>query len=116
MRVKAGDQAGDHALEVELTLDELADILGEELELPNIENKGKSAIIDKKDRYVGVRNVGPKLASALQAHVSQRASAPDRTRELRSQSARSSSRHAKTCATSPGRRRKSRSPTPSSYT
>ena len=56
---KAGDQAGDHALEVELTLDELADILGEELELPNIENKGKSAIIDKKDRYVGVRNVGP---------------------------------------------------------
>ena len=56
---KAGDQAGDHALEVELTLDELADILGEELELPNIENKGKSAIVDKKDRYVGVRNVGP---------------------------------------------------------
>jgi uncharacterized sporulation protein YeaH/YhbH (DUF444 family) len=36
-----------------------ADILGEELELPNIENKGKSAIVDKKDRYVGVRNVGP---------------------------------------------------------
>jgi uncharacterized sporulation protein YeaH/YhbH (DUF444 family) len=56
---KAGDQAGDHPLEVELTLDELADILGEELELPNIENKGKSAIVDKKDRYVGVRNVGP---------------------------------------------------------
>ena len=56
---KAGDQAGNHALEVELTLDELADILGEELELPNIENKGKSAIVDKKDRYVGVRNVGP---------------------------------------------------------
>ena len=56
---KAGDQAGDHALEVELTLDELADILGEELELPNIENKGKSAVVDKKDRYVGVRNVGP---------------------------------------------------------
>ncbi len=56
---KAGDQAGDHPLEVELTLDELADILGEELALPNIENKGKSAIVDKKDRYVGVRNVGP---------------------------------------------------------
>lgn len=56
---KAGYQPGDHALEVELTLDELADILGEELELPNIENKGKSAIVDKKDRYVVVRNVGP---------------------------------------------------------
>ncbi len=56
---KAGDQAGNHALEVELTLDELADILGEELALPRIENKGKSKLIDKKDRYVGVRNVGP---------------------------------------------------------
>jgi sporulation protein YhbH len=56
---KAGDQPGDHALEVELTLDELADILGEELELPNIESKGKSAIVDNKDRYVGVRSVGP---------------------------------------------------------
>ena len=56
---KAGDQAGDHALEVEVTLDELADILGEELELPNIDNRGKSSIIDKKDRYVGVRTVGP---------------------------------------------------------
>jgi len=56
---EAGDRAGEHALEVEITLDELAEILGEELELPNIENKGKSAIVDKKDRYVGVRNVGP---------------------------------------------------------
>lgn len=56
---QAGDQKGEHAIEVELTLDELADILGEELELPNIENRGKSAIVNKKDRYVGVRNVGP---------------------------------------------------------
>ncbi|MCB9598829.1 MAG: DUF444 family protein [Sandaracinus sp.] len=56
---KAGSDAGDHALEVEVTLDELADILGEELELPKIENKGKSAIVDQKDRYVGIRNVGP---------------------------------------------------------
>ena len=56
---KAGSDEGQHALEVEVTLDELAEILGEELELPNIENKGKSAIIDQKDRYVGVRRVGP---------------------------------------------------------
>jgi uncharacterized protein len=56
---EAGNQSAEHALEVELTLDELADILGEELELPKIENKGKSAIIAKKDRYVGVRRVGP---------------------------------------------------------
>ncbi len=56
---EAGSDEGQHALEVEVTLDELADILGEELELPNIENKGKSAIRDEKDRYVGIRNVGP---------------------------------------------------------
>jgi uncharacterized sporulation protein YeaH/YhbH (DUF444 family) len=37
---KAGADAGQHALEVEVTLDELADILGEELELPDIANKG----------------------------------------------------------------------------
>ncbi|MGE0789143.1 MAG: DUF444 family protein [Sandaracinaceae bacterium] len=56
---QAGSDAGQHAIEVDVTLDELADILGEELELPNIENRGKSKIIDQKDRYVGVRRVGP---------------------------------------------------------
>jgi len=56
---KAGQDEGQHAIEVEVTLEELADILGEELELPKIENKGKSAIVDQKDRYVGIRNVGP---------------------------------------------------------
>ncbi|MBX3249780.1 MAG: DUF444 family protein [Myxococcales bacterium] len=56
---QAGGDAGEHALEAEVTLDELAEILGEELALPEIENKGKSAIVDKKDRYVGIRNVGP---------------------------------------------------------
>lgn len=56
---KAGKDAGQHAIEVDITLDELADILGEELELPNIENKGKSSIVEQKDRYVGIRNIGP---------------------------------------------------------
>ncbi|MBZ0120009.1 MAG: DUF444 family protein [Sandaracinaceae bacterium] len=56
---EAGKEAGEHALEVDVTLDELADILGEELELPNIENRGKSKIVDQKDRYVGIRRVGP---------------------------------------------------------
>ncbi len=56
---KAGQGEGQHAVEVDITLDELADILGEELALPNIEDKGKSSIVDKKDRYVGIRNVGP---------------------------------------------------------
>src|SRR3954471_15384056 len=39
---KAGQDAGEHVLEVDVTLDELAAILGEELELPDIEDKGKS--------------------------------------------------------------------------
>jgi len=56
---EAGSEAGEHALEVDITLEELADILGEELALPLIEPRGKSSLIDKKDRYVGVRNVGP---------------------------------------------------------
>ena len=56
---EAGEGEGQHSLEVDITLEELADILGEELELPNIENKGKSSVVEKKDRYTGIRQVGP---------------------------------------------------------
>ena len=56
---QAGQGAGEHALEVDVTLDELAAILGEELELPDIQDKGKSKIINAKDRYTGIRRVGP---------------------------------------------------------
>ena len=56
---KAGEGEGEHVLEVDVTLDELAEILGEELALPHIENRGKAKLVDKKDRYVGVRRVGP---------------------------------------------------------
>jgi uncharacterized sporulation protein YeaH/YhbH (DUF444 family) len=56
---KAGEGEGQHVLEVDVTLDELADILGEELSLPAIEDKGKSKIVSTKDRYTGVRRVGP---------------------------------------------------------
>ncbi|MCB9707606.1 MAG: DUF444 family protein [Myxococcales bacterium] len=56
---QAGDIAGEHLLEVDVTLDELAEILGEELELPRIETKGRSQITHEKDRYVGIRRSGP---------------------------------------------------------
>ncbi len=56
---KAGKDAGDHVLEVDVTLEELASILGEELALPDIENRGKSKIISAKDRFTGIRRVGP---------------------------------------------------------
>ncbi|MCK6623088.1 MAG: DUF444 family protein [Calditrichaceae bacterium] len=56
---EAGNQPGQHLREVELTLEELAEILGDELELPNIQPKGKKEIISKKDRYTGISRVGP---------------------------------------------------------
>jgi uncharacterized sporulation protein YeaH/YhbH (DUF444 family) len=56
---QAGKDPSEHVLEVDVTLDELADILGEELELPAIENKGKNRIVAAKDRYTGIRRVGP---------------------------------------------------------
>ena len=56
---KAGDQPGNHVLEVDVTLEELAQILAEELELPNIQPKGKKNIKEKKDKYKSIRNVGP---------------------------------------------------------
>jgi sporulation protein YhbH len=56
---KAGQNEGNHILEVDITLDELADILGQELELPDIQNKGQSKIRSTKDRYTGIRRTGP---------------------------------------------------------
>jgi sporulation protein YhbH len=55
----AGDQPGGHILEVELTLEELASILGEELALPRIEPRGKKNIVTTKDKYSGIRQAGP---------------------------------------------------------
>ena len=54
-----GTEPGRHILEVDVSLDELADILGEELQLPRIEPKGKHAITTVKDRYSSTRNTGP---------------------------------------------------------
>jgi uncharacterized sporulation protein YeaH/YhbH (DUF444 family) len=55
----AGDQPGGHILEVELTMEEMAQILGEELALPRIEPRGKKNIITTKDKYTGIRQSGP---------------------------------------------------------
>lgn len=55
----AGDAPGQHLLEVEITLEELAQILGEELELPNILPRGKKNIIAEKEKYTGISRTGP---------------------------------------------------------
>ena len=56
---EAGDRPGEHMLEVEVSLAELAEILGEELSLPRIEPKHAERIISYKDRYTGIRSTGP---------------------------------------------------------
>ncbi len=56
---QAGSEPGGHIREVEVSLDELAEMLGEALQLPNIEPKGKDVITSKKDRYTSIRQTGP---------------------------------------------------------
>ncbi len=55
----AGSNAGDHTLEVEISLEELADLLGNELGLPNIEPKGEDKIISEKYKVKGIASTGP---------------------------------------------------------
>ena len=56
---EAGEGEGSKELEVELSIEELAAILGEELELPKIEPKGKQSIQSTTDRYSSIGTVGP---------------------------------------------------------
>lgn len=55
----AGQQEGQHDLEVDVTLDELAEIMGEELELPNIEPRGVKRIETIREKFSGIRKTGP---------------------------------------------------------
>jgi hypothetical protein len=56
---RAGSDPGPHILEVDISLEELAQILGDELELPRIEPKGRSNITQVKNRYTTIRRLGP---------------------------------------------------------
>ncbi len=55
----AGSEPGGHILEVEVSLEELAAILGDELQLPRIEPKGQANISQEKSKYNSIRRVGP---------------------------------------------------------
>lgn len=55
----AGDSPGQHILEVDITMEELAEMLAEELQLPNIQPRGKKNIISEHDKYNVIRRVGP---------------------------------------------------------
>jgi hypothetical protein len=64
---KAGEGEGNKALEVEVSLEELAEIMGEELGLPNIQRRGTQSLETKKDRYVGLRTSGPESLRSFKA-------------------------------------------------
>jgi uncharacterized sporulation protein YeaH/YhbH (DUF444 family) len=55
----AGDAPGQHMMEVELSIHDLAKLLGEELELPRIQPRGNKNVTAVRDRYVGIRQSGP---------------------------------------------------------
>lgn len=56
---KAGDAEGQHILEMEISVDELAEIMGEELELPKIEPRGNQSASSQKNKYKGISPIGP---------------------------------------------------------
>lgn len=56
---QAGEDPGRHSLEVDVSLEDLARILGEELELPNIEPRGKKNLRASAGRYTGISRSGP---------------------------------------------------------
>ena len=56
---RAGDKPGEHVIEEELTIAELAEILGEELELPRIEPRGRHELRTTHLKYTGIRKTGP---------------------------------------------------------
>jgi sporulation protein YhbH len=84
----AGSEPGAHVLEVEVSLDELAAILGDELQLPRIEPKGNDRIEQIKGRYRSMRRVGPEslrhfkrtYMEALRRQISSNSYVPDRPR------------------------------------
>src|SRR5207247_9024491 len=56
---QAGNAPGAHIIEVDLTMEELAQILAEELELPRIQPKGTNRLKTERDKYSQISKVGP---------------------------------------------------------
>src|SRR5258707_887763 len=75
---KAGGDPGRHVCEGEGTMGELAEILGDELQLPRIQPKGKANITEEKVKYSSIRSTGPEslrhfrrtYMQALKRHIS----------------------------------------------
>jgi sporulation protein YhbH len=56
---EAGSEEGKHELEVDVSLAELAEMLGQELGLPRIQPKGTHEIDTKSSRYKSIHRIGP---------------------------------------------------------
>jgi sporulation protein YhbH len=56
---EAGEGEGKHELEVDVSLEELAQMLGEELSLPNILPKGSHEVTSKSSKYTDIHTQGP---------------------------------------------------------
>lgn len=56
---EAGSGEGKHSLEVDVSFEELAQMLGEELELPQIKPRGQQRIHAEKIKFTGVQTTGP---------------------------------------------------------
>ncbi len=56
---EAGQDEGQHEVEAEVSIEELAQILGEELSLPRIKPRGKSTIRVPTQKLRGIARVGP---------------------------------------------------------
>lgn len=86
----AGEEPGEHLVEVEFTIAELAQMLGDELELPRIEPKGKAQLVRPKSKYRSVRRVGPEslrhfkrtYVEALRRQISEGSYVPDAERRV----------------------------------
>lgn len=57
---EAGEAEGEHAIEAEVSLDELAQILGEELALPRIRPRGSRDVTTDLLRHRSLRRTGPR--------------------------------------------------------
>ena len=107
---EAGDQPGQHVLEVDITLEELAEIMAEELELPKIEPKGQAKLEAQKDKYTGIRGVGPRACATSSGPTAGRSNARS-PRAATTPRTRSWCRSTRTSSTAPGRPSTSRSAT-----
>jgi len=67
----AGSEPGEHMLEVDVSLEELAEILGEQLALPKIQPKGNKSIDTTHTKYNGLAPVGPESLRHFKATFKQ---------------------------------------------